>query len=102
MTTNLFGGGLIPIANQLGELCPQKSGTEMLAALSECDQLLRSHGFRIDRHAKCASGRVLHWARVIEESGREIVSSGGWFETEEDAVLHAVAMLEFPCASPCP
>ena len=62
---------------------------------TERHRLLKARGLRMDCRAKCASGRVFHWASVMEESGREMASSGGWYETEDEAVEHAMAVLGF-------
>lgn len=69
--------------------CPSDAGT----AISDLDTLLNSHGLRLDSRAKCASGTIYHWVRVVEVNGREIVSSGGWYEREEDAIRQAIEML---------
>lgn len=58
--------------------------------LSHFDVFLSSHGLRLESRAKSASGRVFHWVRVVEFTGREIASSGGWYEREWDATRRAL------------
>lgn len=71
-----------------------KRAIELRTAVSEMDELLESRGLRVDCRAKCASGKILYWARVLGPSGREIASSLGWYQQEEDARLHALSMLQ--------
>ncbi|MBV9769439.1 MAG: hypothetical protein JOZ32_07700 [Bryobacterales bacterium] len=71
-----------------------ESGPNIGAAISEISAVLGSCGLRIDSRAKYASGKTFHWVRVMESSGREIASSGGWFGSEDTAVQHALDMLQ--------
>jgi hypothetical protein len=47
----------------------------------------------LDSRAKYTSGTILHWVRIVELSGREIASSGGWYQHEGDAISHAIDTL---------
>jgi hypothetical protein len=63
------------------------------AAIPGLDALLSARAIRLDSRAKCASGTIFHWVRVVEINGREIASSGGWYEREVEAIRHAIDML---------
>lgn len=63
------------------------------APIPGLEALLSDRAIRLDSRAKYASGTIFHWVRVVELNGREIASSGGWYEREADAIRHAIDML---------
>ncbi|HLK18382.1 MAG TPA: hypothetical protein VKT81_05475 [Bryobacteraceae bacterium] len=71
-----------------------EEGRDICTLLSEVGDLLNEYGWRMDCRAKFASGRIYHWAGIVDFSGREMASSGGWFSSEYDAVRRAIATLE--------
>jgi hypothetical protein len=88
-TNKLFLSTRLPVSSPSLE-----GGRDMCGLLSEVSDLLKEHGWRMDCRAKFASGRIYHWAGIVDLSGREMASSGGWFASEYDAVRHAIATLE--------
>lgn len=85
-----FANSQIPA---VAPLSPERE-LELRTAVAEMNELLESRGLRLDSRAKCVSGRILYWARVLAPNGREMASSLGWYEHEGDARLHALAMLQ--------
>ena len=73
---------------------PVQSGMKMGATLSEMSELLKCRGLRVECRAKYSSGLVFYWARIVHVAGREMASSGGWYDREDDAVRNAILMLD--------